>query len=81
MGPTLSSVDSWGFIKISIQTGSGYTWCENTGESLQPSSSGPFTATLDLTTTSCDLQPDTADARVREHKHVHRQHLGQVTSL
>ncbi len=51
----MNGVDSWGFIKISIQTGSGFTWCENTGDSLQPSSSGPFTATLDLTTTSCDL--------------------------
>jgi mannan endo-1,4-beta-mannosidase len=51
----MNGVDSWGFIKISIQTGSGYTWCENTGESLQPSSSGPFTATLDLSTTTCDL--------------------------
>ena len=37
------------------QAGSGWTWCENTGESLQLGSSGPITTSLDLTTTSCDL--------------------------
>ena len=51
----LNGVDSWGYIKIAIKAGSGWTWCENTGESLQPSSSGLFTATFNLTTTSCDL--------------------------
>lgn len=51
----LNSVGSFGFIKISIQTGSGYTWCENSGESLQPSSSGPMTTTFDISATSCDL--------------------------
>ena len=51
----MNSVDSFGFIKISIQTGSGYTWCENSGESLQPSSSGPMTTTFDISATSCDL--------------------------
>jgi len=51
----MNSVDSWGYIKIAIKTGSSWTWCENSGQSLPPSSSGRFTATFDLTTTACDL--------------------------
>jgi mannan endo-1,4-beta-mannosidase len=51
----LNATETWGFVKISIQAGSGWTWCENTGESLQLGSSGPITTSFDLTTTSCDL--------------------------
>jgi mannan endo-1,4-beta-mannosidase len=51
----LNATENWGFVKISVQAGSGWTWCENTGVSLQPGSSGPITTSLDLTTTTCDL--------------------------
>jgi mannan endo-1,4-beta-mannosidase len=51
----LNATGNWGFVKISIQAGPSWTWCENTGVSLQPNSLGPITTSLDLTTTSCDL--------------------------
>jgi mannan endo-1,4-beta-mannosidase len=51
----LNATEKWGFVKISIQAGSGWTWCENTGESLQLGSSGAIATSFDLTTTSCDL--------------------------
>lgn len=51
----MNSVDSSGYIKIAIKAGSGWTWCEAAGDSLPPSSSGKFTTTFDLTTTTCDL--------------------------
>jgi len=51
----MNSVDSWRYIKIAIKAGSGWTWCEAAGDSLPPSSSGKFTTTFDLTTTTCDL--------------------------
>ncbi|MGC9974415.1 MAG: cellulase family glycosylhydrolase [Gaiellaceae bacterium] len=51
----LNATPNWGFIKMSIQAGPSWTWCENTGDSLQPNASGPFTATMSLLGTSCDL--------------------------
>lgn len=47
---------NWGFVKVSIQAGPSWTWCESSGTSLQPNANGPMTITFDLTTAgACDL--------------------------
>ena len=51
----LNATPNWGYVKISIQAGPSWTWCEGTGVSLQPQASGPMTIPMDLTTTTCDL--------------------------
>jgi mannan endo-1,4-beta-mannosidase len=52
----LNATPNWGYVKISIQAGPSWTWCEGTGVSLQPQASGPMTIPMDLTTTTCDLR-------------------------
>jgi len=51
----LNASSNWGYVKMSIQAGPDWTWCESTGASLQPNASGPMTFSFDLTTTTCDL--------------------------
>jgi mannan endo-1,4-beta-mannosidase len=51
----LNATSNWGYVKISMQAGPSWTWCEGAGVSLPPNSNGPLTIPFDLTTTTCDL--------------------------
>jgi mannan endo-1,4-beta-mannosidase len=49
---------SWGYLKVALKTGSGWSWCEGAGVSVPPG--GPTTVTYDLLTMGCT---DLSDVR------------------